>query len=287
MALLNSKMPPGASRNRSGNFFGSGSSPTHTSELRRLPGRGQLVCKAHRTTSRYSSIMILHAERREVHLDVGLRPLAFHLEDHALAELLVAHARAEPDARAPAPRPARLKRPAATGREIWMRGRTSSIEILGNLRDEARRRAVVVHAVQAALLGVGEIQLLHGARRADVAEAALFFEALGVVDRTLVREQAVFHAAQEHHRELEALGGVQRHHLHAVFPLRAWPSPDSSTACARNDSSGGSFSSSRLPESPRPARSRAPRTPVRSGSRRALRRDRPSLSCGARPARSC
>jgi hypothetical protein len=33
MALLNSKMPPGASWNWLGNFFGSGSSPTHTREL--------------------------------------------------------------------------------------------------------------------------------------------------------------------------------------------------------------------------------------------------------------
>jgi hypothetical protein len=33
-----------------------------------------------------------------------------------------------------------------------------------------------------------------------------------------VREQAVFHTGEEHHRELQALGGVQRHHLHAVFP---------------------------------------------------------------------
>ena len=53
----------------------------------------------------------------------------------------------------------------------------------------------------------------------DVAEPALLLEALHVGDRALVREQAVLQAAQEHHRELEALRGVQRHHLHAVLPL--------------------------------------------------------------------
>ena len=46
----------------------------------------------------------------------------------------------------------------------------------GNFLDEARRRAVAVDAVQAALLGIREIQLLHRARRADVAQAAFFFE---------------------------------------------------------------------------------------------------------------
>ena len=34
-----------------------------------------------------------------------------------------------------------------------------------------------------------------------------------------MRKQAVLHAAQEDERKLQALGGVQRHHLHAVFPL--------------------------------------------------------------------
>ena len=37
--------------------------------------------------------------------------------------------------------------------------------------------------------------------------------------RALVRKQAIFHAAEEHHRELQSLGGVQRHHLHAVLPF--------------------------------------------------------------------
>ena len=72
--------------------------------------------------------------------------------------------------------------------------------------------------MQASLLGVGEIELAHGARDADVGEAALFLEAVGVVERALVREQAIFETREEHQRELESLGGVQRHHLHAILP---------------------------------------------------------------------
>ena len=72
--------------------------------------------------------------------------------------------------------------------------------------------------MQPALLGVRHEQLLHRARRAHVAKPALFLETLRVIQRTLMREQAVFQAAEEHHRELESLGRVQRHHLDAVFP---------------------------------------------------------------------
>ena len=72
--------------------------------------------------------------------------------------------------------------------------------------------------MQASLLGVGEIELAHGACDADIGEAALFLEAVGVVERALVREQAIFETREEHQRELEPLGGVQRHHLHAILP---------------------------------------------------------------------
>ena len=64
------------------------------------PSRPPRVCL--RSSPDYLEILEHHdlaPERLEVHLDVGLRSLAFHLEDHALAEFLVAHARAEPDAR--------------------------------------------------------------------------------------------------------------------------------------------------------------------------------------------
>ena len=75
--------------------------------------------------------------------------------------------------------------------------------------------------MQTPLFGVAKIELAHGTGDADVAQAPFFFETRQIVDRALVWKQAVFHAAQEHHRELKPLGGVQRHHLYAVFPLAA------------------------------------------------------------------
>ena len=33
-----------------------------------------------------------------------------------------------------------------------------------------------------------------------------------------MREQPIFETCKHHHRKLETFGGVQRHHLHAVFP---------------------------------------------------------------------
>ena len=56
------------------------------------------------------------------------------------------------------------------------------------------------------------------ARHADIAQAALLLEPVKIVDRALVREQAILHAAHEHQRKLQALGRVQRHHLHAILP---------------------------------------------------------------------
>jgi hypothetical protein len=61
--------------------------------------------------------------------------------------------------------------------------------------------------------------LAHGARHADITQAPLLLEAVEVIQRALVRKQTLLHAAHEHHRELQPLGGVQRHHLHAVLPL--------------------------------------------------------------------
>ena len=53
--------------------------------------------------------------------------------------------------------------------------------------------------------------MIHGARHAHIAEAALFFDLIGLHQRARMREQAFFHAGQHHQRELQALGGVQRH----------------------------------------------------------------------------
>ena len=34
-----------------------------------------------------------------------------------------------------------------------------------------------------------------------------------------MRKEPLFHAAQKHQRKLKALGGVQAHELHTVFPF--------------------------------------------------------------------
>src|SRR5262245_49611628 len=160
----------------------------------------------------------LRALPLEIHLDLRMTALALQVQDHALAELAMPHALTEADA---ARRGIFLHGAALrhVNRPRHLDARAYFFEQLGgNLADEARRRAVTVDAVQAALLGIREEQLLHRARRADIAEAALFFEAFEVGNRARVREQAVFHTAEEHDRKLQPLRGVQRHHLHAVFP---------------------------------------------------------------------
>src|SRR5579862_9875206 len=170
----------------------------------------------------------------KINMDTRVRALAFQVEYDPLAEFTMAHARAEPDparrrfgrileqAAAVCGRPggvrAALERRGSRARQL-----NSRAHFLEQRRrqflDEARGDVVAVDAVQAALLGIAQVQLAHRAGDADVTEAPLFLETREVRDRALVRKQAVFHAAQEHHWKLQPLGGVQRHHLHAVFPF--------------------------------------------------------------------
>ena len=86
-------------------------------------------------------------------------------------------------------------------------------QLAGNLFQEARGDAHLrgVVAVAAAIVGAGEDQRIHGAGHADVAEAALFFQFVGIVERARVGEEALFQAGQKDQRKLQALGGVQRH----------------------------------------------------------------------------
>ena len=58
---------------------------------------------------------------------------------------------------------------------------------------------------------MGEVEPLPGPRDADVGEAALLLELVGLAERAQVGEHAVLHADEEHRRELEALGRVQGH----------------------------------------------------------------------------
>ncbi len=63
----------------------------------------------------------------------------------------------------------------------------------------------------------GEDQCVHGASHADVAETALFFELVGVVESARVREETLLKAGEENEREFEALGGVEGHEGDAGF----------------------------------------------------------------------
>ena len=61
-----------------------------------------------------------------------------------------------------------------------------------------------------------EVELPLGARDADVEEPALLLEQRGIVVRLREREQTVLETADEHDRELQSLGVVQRHERHGV-----------------------------------------------------------------------
>ena len=68
--------------------------------------------------------------------------------------------------------------------------------------------------------GARDIQSLLGARDAHIGESAFLLQFSGVFHRTRMREGALFHACQEHHRVFEALGGVQGHERHLAGVLR-------------------------------------------------------------------
>ena len=63
---------------------------------------------------------------------------------------------------------------------------------------------------------VGQVEVAHRARDADVGEPALLLD-VALVDRARVREDAVLAADDEDDRELEALGVVQRHQRHEAL----------------------------------------------------------------------
>ncbi len=66
-----------------------------------------------------------------------------------------------------------------------------------------------------ALGGKGHGQVALGAGDADVGQAAFFLDRIGF-DAGAVREDFLLKAEDIHRRKFQALGGVQRHHLHAI-----------------------------------------------------------------------
>src|SRR3989440_1621701 len=84
-------------------------------------------------------------------------------------------------------------------------------QLLGDLGKEPAGRVEVRAPEEHAAPRVAEIEPLARAGDADVAEPALLLELVGGAPGPHVRKDAVLEAGQEHHRELEPLGGVQRH----------------------------------------------------------------------------
>ncbi len=68
-----------------------------------------------------------------------------------------------------------------------------------------------IGAIAAAVDGAGEDELVHGARHADITEAALLFNVFRDEHGARVRKESFFEAAKEDQRELQALGGMEAH----------------------------------------------------------------------------
>src|SRR5260221_2112029 len=162
-------------------------------------------------------------ELLEVDVDARVRPLPLDVEHDTFAELAVPHAGAEAHAAV-----AGFRIDAAAARAAFRhterpRELDARAQLLEQLRryllDEARGHVVAVDAMQAALLGVAEVERAHGAGDPDVTEPPLLLEAGQIIAGALVRKEPVLQTSQEHHRKFQSLGAVQGHHLQAVFPL--------------------------------------------------------------------
>ena len=164
-------------------------------------------------------------------------------------------------------------------------------QVAGDLVEEARRRVVLRCTPRGADGRAREVEPLAGPGDADVGEAALLLELLGVAERAHVREDAVLEAGEEDDRELEALGRVQRHQRDDALRLglaarrgsgrRRRPArPARGTPRARPRA--------RRPRARRraPARRRTPRARWRGGRRTPARRRRARRGSrpGSRPA---
>ena len=71
--------------------------------------------------------------------------------------------------------------------------------------------------VQPPVFRVGKKDLFLRPGQADIAEAALLFEPVGVGQGALVRKQSVFQSTQKYEWEFQSLRRVQCHELDAVL----------------------------------------------------------------------
>src|ERR1700721_1141338 len=94
----------------------------------------------------------------EIDLDAGMRPIALEIEHHAVAELRMPDPAAHPH-----PRGRRLIQAAAVLDEYrprYLQTRPDFLDQLGRkLADEVGRLAIGIHPIEAALFGIGNVQL--------------------------------------------------------------------------------------------------------------------------------
>ena len=126
-------------------------------------------------------------------------------------------------------RTARCDHDIARGRHVLRRPRRApmacsvpsrSVEVGRDLAQEAAGQPVVLRAEDRAPAREGQVEVAHGARDPDVAEAALLLER-ALVERARVREDALLAADDEDDRVLEALRVVQRHQGHEALVVAA------------------------------------------------------------------
>ncbi|MNC90379.1 hypothetical protein D3C83_64700 [compost metagenome] len=68
-------------------------------------------------------------------------------------------------------------------------------------------------------LCVQQVQALARSRDGDVRQSPLFFQAVALDERLLVRKETFLEAGQEDGVELQALRRVHRHHLQRILAL--------------------------------------------------------------------
>ncbi len=64
-------------------------------------------------------------------------------------------------------------------------------------------------AIAAAIMGARQDQRIHGARHADIAEAAFFFEFFGIQQRARMGEESLFQSGKKDERKLEPLAACR------------------------------------------------------------------------------
>ena len=72
--------------------------------------------------------------------------------------------------------------------------------------------------MQHAGLRMAQIQPAPRSGDGDVHQPPFFFQSVVVIHRIFVREQALFHAGDEHTIKLETFGCMHRHQLHRILP---------------------------------------------------------------------